>query len=55
MYVQLNSVIIDADNANRQELANFLGQFGINPTAQLASVDGLSGQLSQRQQSGIAA
>jgi len=47
MYVQLNSVIIDADNANRQELANFLGQFGINPTAQLASVDGLSALLSR--------
>jgi pilus assembly protein CpaE len=47
MYVQLNSAIVDADNANRQELAAFLGQFGINPTAQLASVDGLSALLSR--------
>ena len=39
MYVQLNSVIIDPDTTNRNELAGFLGQFGINPIAQLASSD----------------
>ena len=42
MYVQLNSVIVDADNGNRQELATFLGQFGVHPMAQLGGVDGLS-------------
>ena len=47
MYVQLNSAIVDADNTNRQELAGFLGQFGVNPTAQLASVDGLPALLSR--------
>ncbi|MEO6434404.1 MAG: AAA family ATPase [Tepidisphaeraceae bacterium] len=47
MYVQLNSVIVDADTANRQELAGFLGQFGINPTAQLANVDGLPALLTR--------
>jgi len=47
MYVQLNSVIIDPDTTNRQELASFLGQFGINPVAQLASVDGLPGLLAR--------
>ena len=47
MYVQLNCAIVDADNSNRQELAGFLGQFGINPTAQLASVDGLPTLLSR--------
>src|SRR4051812_45172113 len=45
MYVQLNSVIVDADTANRQELATFLGQFGINPVAQLGSVEGLAAML----------
>ena len=47
MYVQLNSVIVDADTTNRQELAGFLGQFGVNPIAQLASIEGLSGLLSR--------
>ena len=42
MYVQLNSVIVDADTANRQELATFLGQFGVHPMAQLGSVEGLA-------------
>src|SRR4051812_10338221 len=34
MYVQLNCAIIDADANNRQELAGFLGQFGMNVVAQ---------------------
>jgi pilus assembly protein CpaE len=46
MYVQLNSVIVDADTTNRQELATFLGQFGINPIAQLGGVEGLPALLS---------
>src|SRR5215468_7200603 len=47
MYVQLNSVIIDADTTNRQELATFLGQFGVHPMAQLGSIDQLQGILSR--------
>jgi len=47
MYVQLNSVIVDADTSNRQELATFLGQFGVHPMAQLGSADGLSSLLSR--------
>ena len=30
MYVQLNCVIVDADEANRQELATFLNSMGVN-------------------------
>ena len=47
MYVQLNSVIVDADTSNRQELATFLGQFGVHPMAQLATADGLASVLSR--------
>jgi pilus assembly protein CpaE len=47
MYVQLNSVIIDPDTTNRNELASFLGQFGINPIAQLAGVDALPALLAR--------
>ena len=47
MYVQLNSVIVDADTTNRQELATFLGQFGVHPMAQLDNVQGLSAMLSR--------
>jgi pilus assembly protein CpaE len=47
MYIQLNSVIIDGDNANRQELAAFLAQFGVSPVAQLPSVEGLPALLSR--------
>src|SRR5439155_15667859 len=47
MYVQLNSVIIDSDTTNRSELATFLGQFGINPMAQLSSMEQLHGLLSR--------
>ncbi len=47
MYVQLNSVIIDADNANRQELANFLAQCGVNVLGQFPTPDGLANLLSR--------
>ncbi|MBC8108420.1 MAG: hypothetical protein H7Z14_17675, partial [Anaerolineae bacterium] len=47
MFVQLNSVIIDGDAANRQELANFLSSFGVNLVAQYPSCDQL-GTLLQR-------
>ena len=41
MFVQLNCIIIDADPANRQELANFLGQYGLNVVAQFPACDTL--------------
>src|SRR2546423_6109985 len=47
MYVQLNSVIVDADTANRTELAAFLGQFGVIPTAQLGTIDSLPGMIAR--------
>ncbi len=45
MYVQMNCAIVDPDANNRQELANFLGRFGIPVVAQMATVDGLSAML----------
>jgi pilus assembly protein CpaE len=47
MFVQLNSVIIDGDSANRQELANFLSSFGVNLVAQFASCDQLGSVLTR--------
>ena len=47
MYVQLNSIIVDADTTNRQELASFLGQFGIHPMAQLDNIQGLPALLNR--------
>jgi pilus assembly protein CpaE len=41
MYVQLNCAIVDADTNNRQELANFLAQFGVNIVAQAATADAI--------------
>jgi len=41
MYVQLNCVIVDGDATNRQELATFLGSFGVSIAGQLSSVDTL--------------
>ena len=46
MFVQLNSVVIDADNTNREELAAFLAHHGVNVVAQFGSVDGISNLLS---------
>ena len=45
MYIQLSCVICDADATNREELANFLGQYGVNVQAQLPGVDGLAAYL----------
>jgi pilus assembly protein CpaE len=42
MYVQLHSVIVDGDAANRQELANFLTSFGVNLVGQYGSADQLA-------------
>ncbi len=47
MYIQLNSVIIDGDNANRQELAHFLASFGVTSTGLLPSIEGLPATLSR--------
>lgn len=42
MYVQLTSVIVDADAGNRQELAAFLAQNGVSVIAQVPSIDQLT-------------
>ncbi|MBV8780260.1 MAG: AAA family ATPase [Phycisphaerae bacterium] len=47
MYVQLHSVIVDGDAANRQELANFLTSFGVNLMGQYGSPDQLTQILSR--------
>jgi pilus assembly protein CpaE len=47
MFIQLNCIIIDGDNANRQELANFLSNFGVIPQGLLPSVEGLPALLSR--------
>lgn len=47
MYLQLNCVIVDADAANRQELAGFLNQFGLNITGQYPSVEAMTPSLSR--------
>ncbi len=48
MYVQLNCAIVDADSNNRQELTNFLGQFGVNVVAQAAAADSLAPLLGRQ-------
>jgi pilus assembly protein CpaE len=45
MYVQLNAAIVDADATNRQELAQFLGGFGVNVIAQYAQADQVAASL----------
>jgi pilus assembly protein CpaE len=47
MYVQLNSVIVDPDETNREELATFLTTFGVAPVAQFATVEPLAATLSR--------
>jgi pilus assembly protein CpaE len=41
MFIQLNSVVVDADATNRQEMANFLANFGVQVVAQLPSAEPL--------------
>jgi pilus assembly protein CpaE len=41
MYVQLNSVIVDSDAGNRQEMASFLSAFGVNLIGQYPNTDAL--------------
>jgi pilus assembly protein CpaE len=45
MYTQLNSIIVDADPENRQELAGFLSAFGVNIVAQFPALDTLPSLL----------
>jgi pilus assembly protein CpaE len=45
MQIQLNNVIVDADTSNRQELAAFLGQFGVQTIAQMGGPEGLPALL----------
>jgi pilus assembly protein CpaE len=47
MYLQLNSVIIDGDSTNRQELAGFLSGLGVNVVAQLPGLDVLGPVLAR--------
>jgi pilus assembly protein CpaE len=47
MYVQLTSIIIDADGANRQEMTGFLSQFGVSVIAQFPSAEALPQQLAR--------
>lgn len=47
MYIQLNCVIVDGDAGNRQELATFLSQFGINLIGQFPTCDPLPALLSR--------
>lgn len=47
MYVSLSCVIVDANNTNRQEMANFLTSMGVNVVAQAPGVDGLKPMLGQ--------
>ena len=47
MFVQLNCVIVDSDAANRQELATFLAQFGINLIGQFPNGDALPALLAR--------
>src|SRR5580700_103472 len=45
MYVQLTSVIVDSDAQNRQEMAAFLANNGVQTAVQLPDVQGLANVL----------
>jgi len=47
MYVPMNCVIVDADTANREELASFLTHFGAQPMAQYGTPEPLAAMLSR--------
>ncbi len=49
MLVQLNSVVIDADPGNRQEMASFLANYGVQVIAQLQNVDQLPAMLAREE------
>ena len=47
MHVQLNCVIVDGDDANRQEMASFLTTFGITVMHQMSNPEGLEALLNR--------
>ncbi|HWB54326.1 MAG TPA: AAA family ATPase [Tepidisphaeraceae bacterium] len=47
MYIQLNSIIVDPDAANRQELANFFAQYGVNIVGQYPTAEHLPNFLAR--------
>ena len=47
MHVQLNCVIVDGDDANRQEMASFLTTFGISVMHQMSNAAGLEPLLNR--------
>ena len=47
MHVQLNCVIVDSDETNRQEMASFMTTFGLNVLAQLPSTESLEQLLAR--------
>src|SRR5262245_25254350 len=47
MYLQMNCVIVDPDATNRQEMAQFLSNFGVNLVGQLPNPDALPGLLNR--------
>jgi len=49
MFVQLHCVVVDSDVSNRQEMANFLSNHGVNVVAQLPTAEALSQVLVRRE------
>jgi pilus assembly protein CpaE len=49
MFIQLNAIIVDADTSNREELASYLRESGLNITASLGSVEDLRTLLMRRE------
>ncbi|MFI5378569.1 MAG: AAA family ATPase [Tepidisphaerales bacterium] len=47
MITQLNCIIVDADSANRTEMANFLANLGVNVASQMAVTDSLPSLLAR--------
>ena len=47
MHVQLNCVVVDSDDQNRQEMASFLTTFGVQVVAQLSNTDPLEAMLNR--------
>lgn len=45
MFVQLNCVVVDADAANRQEMANFLANYGVSVSGQFPGLEPLPSLL----------
>ena len=47
MHVQLNCVIVDSDDQNRQEMASFLTTFGVQVVSQMSNTDTLEAMLNR--------